>query len=100
MRRFAYFLTFLLLSIQVDDALIATPLTDANDECLDANDEYLPAQRRPRANEADSDQGPSFIGLKSLTADITSLGRDRSSEWNLIHSFTPPPLYVFMSLQI
>jgi hypothetical protein len=100
MRRFTYLLTFLLLSAQVDDALVAAPLPDANDECLDANDEYLPAQQRQREDEPASDQGPRFIGLKSHSADIASLWRGVSPEWNLAPPFTSPPLYVFMSLQI
>ena len=100
MRRFAFLLTLLLLSAQVDDALVAAPLADANDECLDANDEYLPAQRQPREDKPASDPGPRFIGLKSHSADIASLWRGVSPEWSLTPPFTSPPLYVFMSLQI
>src|SRR5215472_16379001 len=94
----AYFLFLLLIWAQVDDYWLAAsvlpsaPLTD--------DDEYLSSQQRPQEKECSSHQKLVFLGLKPQTADFPLVRRGVPSEWNLTPPFTPPPLYVFMSLQI
>jgi hypothetical protein len=97
MKRLPYFLVFLLISAQVDDAwAVASDLPSA--PVADDNDEYLPAQRGFR-DEQSSGQETAFVGIERRSADCSFVGRARF-EWNLTTPFTPRPLYVFMSLQI
>jgi hypothetical protein len=97
MKRLTYFLVFLLISAQVDDAWAVAPdLPSA--PVADDNDEYLPAQRQLR-DEQSSDQETTFVGIEPRSADFLP-GRRARFEWNLTTPFTPRPLYVFMSLQI
>src|SRR5262245_61881809 len=98
MNRLVYLLILLLISAQVDDAwavaldLPAVPLAAEDDE-------YLPAQWRPQGEQSSSRQKPVFDGLKPQTADFSLARRGVPSGWNLTTPFTPPPLYVFKSLQ-
>jgi hypothetical protein len=102
MKWLAYFLILLLISAQVDDAwtaapvLPSAPLADDNDD----NDEYVPAQRQPWGEQSSSRQKPVFDAVKPRTADFPFGPRSVPSEWNLTTPSAPPPLYVFMSLQI
>jgi hypothetical protein len=98
MKRLAYLLILALLSAQVDDVWPIAPLSSA-DPLADDNDEYLPAPRRVR-DEPTSGQEPVFVGLAPQTAYTPPARRGVVVEWNLITPFAPPPLYVFMSLQI
>jgi hypothetical protein len=94
----SYFLILLLIWAQVDDFWVAAlvlpsaPLAD--------DDEYLSSQQRPQVEVCSSHQKPVFLGLKPQTADLPLVRRGVPSEWNLTTAFLPPPLYVFMSLQI
>jgi hypothetical protein len=99
MKRFAYFLVLLLFSAQVDDAWAVAPVLPSA-PFADDNDEYLPAQRRSGEEKSASVQEPMFVGLKSPTADIPIARSGAPSDGNLTAPFTPPPLYLFMSLQI
>jgi hypothetical protein len=98
MNRLAYFLILLLISAQVDDYWAAAPVLLSAPQADD--DEYLPAPRRPQDEECSPHQKPVFAGLKPQSADLPQVRRGVPSEQNLITPFTPPPLYVFMSLQI
>ena len=98
MNRHAYVLVLLLISAQVDDFWAAPVLPSAS--LADDDDEYLPSRRRSQEGECSPDQKPVFVGHKPQTADRPLARRGVPSEWNLITPFTPPPLYVFMSLQI
>jgi hypothetical protein len=99
MKRLAYLLIFALLSAQVDDAWAAVVPISSAAPLADDNDEYLPAPRRLR-DEQTSGQEPVFVGLEPLTADTLPARKGVPDEWHLTTPFTPPPLYVFMSLQI
>jgi hypothetical protein len=100
MKPLAYLLVLLLVWTQVDDywtaALVSSSASLANDD----EDEYLPAQRRPEVEERSSRQKPVFVGVKPQVPDFPLARRGISSEQSLRTPFTPPPLYVFMSLQI
>jgi hypothetical protein len=100
MKRFAYLLILLLVSAQAGDALALTaaPISPSS-SLADDNDEYLPAQRRPREEESISDHGPTFVTLNPPTANLPPAQRGVSFGWDLTAPFTPPSLYVFMSLQ-
>jgi hypothetical protein len=99
MRRLAYLLTLLLISAQVDDAWAVAPVLPSA-PLADDGDEYLATQRRPREEQSPSGRGPVWIDLRPLTADLSVVRRGVPPEWDLTAPFTPPPLYVFMSLQI
>jgi hypothetical protein len=98
MKRLAYLLMPLLLSAQVDDlwaaALHVPPASLADD------DNYLPPRPRPQGERTSAHQPPVFVGLKPQTPDFPLLRRGVRPAWNLTTPFTPPPLSVFMSLQI
>jgi len=99
MKRLVFLLILLLISTQVDAAWAVAPdLPSA--PLADDNDEYPPLKRRPQGEQSSSRQKPVFDGLKPQTADFSLVRRGVPSEWNLTTPFTPPPLYVFMSLQI
>jgi hypothetical protein len=98
MKRFAYFLVLLLISAQVDDCWAAAPVLPSAP--LADDDEYLSSRQRPQEEESSPYQKPVFAGLKAQTADLPLVRRGVPSERNLTTPFTPPPLYVFMSLQI
>jgi hypothetical protein len=98
MNRLAYFLLLLLILAQVDDYWAAAPVLPSVP--LADDDEYLPAQKRAQNEERSRHQKPMFVGLKPRTADLPLARRGVSSKWNLTTPITPPPLYVFMSLQI
>ena len=97
MNRLVYLLILLLISAQVDDfwapasGLPSAPLAD--------DDEYVPAKRPPQDELSSSRQKPVFGGLRPRTADCPLVRRGVPSAWKLTTPFTPPPLYVFMSLQ-
>jgi hypothetical protein len=100
MTRFGYLLILLLLWGQVDDSFAialsvpSAPVTDDDD------DDYLPSQRPQQEEESSDHTKPAFVSLESPTVDISLVRRGLPFERNLIAPFTPPPLYVFMSLQI
>ena len=100
MKRFAYLLILLLVSAQANDALALTAAPTAPSSSLtDDNDEYLPARRRPREEESTWDQGPTFVTLNPPAVNFPPAQRGISFGWDLTAPFTPPSLYVFMSLQ-
>jgi hypothetical protein len=102
MNRLAYLLLLLLISAQVDNywdnSWAATPLVPSAPQADD--DEYLPSPQRPQQEECSPHQKPVFAGLKPQTADSPLVRRGVPSERNLTTAFAPPPLYVFMSLQL
>jgi hypothetical protein len=99
MKRVAYLLVLLLIAAQVQDTwavaldLPTTPLADENDE-------YLPVQRRRRGEQTAFRPKPVLNALKCPAADFCFVPRGVPSEWNPTTPFAPPPLYIFMSLQI
>ena len=99
MNRLACLLILLLISTPVNDAW-ASALDLPSAPLADDNDEYLASQQRPDREQSSSCQKPLFDGLKRQTADFSPVRRGVLSEWNLNTPFTPPLLYVFMSLQI
>ena len=97
MNRLVYVLVFLLISAQVDNYWAAPVLPTAP---LTEDDEYVPPQQCPQKDECSPHQKPDFVGLKPQPADLLLVRRDVPSAWNLTALFTPPPRYLFMSLQI
>ena len=98
MNRLAYLLILLLISALVDDFWAAAPVLPSAP--LADDDEYLPPQQQPQRERSASCQKPAFVGLQPQTTDFSLVRRGLPSEWNLTTPFTPPPLYVFTSLQI
>jgi hypothetical protein len=99
MKRLAYLLVLLLISAQVDDYWAVAPVSSFA-PLADDNDEYMPPQRRTQGEEHSSHQKPVFVGLKPEIADFPLARRGVPPERDLTTPFAPPPLYVFMSLQI
>jgi hypothetical protein len=101
MRRFA-FLIVLLLWGQVDDGLAVTfavsPACPAYDD--DGDDEYPEAQQGPQKEDSRPDKKPALFSLQPQTTDSSPGQRSLLSERSLTAPFSPPPLYLFMSLQI
>jgi hypothetical protein len=99
MSRLVYLLILLVIADQADDAWAVAPgLPSA--PLADDNDEYLPARTQARDEQSSSGRGPKSVGLKPQTADCSVVRRAVPPEWGLTTPFTPPPLYLFMSLQI
>jgi hypothetical protein len=98
MKKFASLLILLTLWGLVDDYLAPAPVLPSA-PLADEDDEYLPTQRRLRAEQS-SGKEPVFVRPKRRTADLSPLRSGLPSECDLTKPFTPPPLYLFMSLQI
>jgi hypothetical protein len=95
-----YFLVVLLIWAQVDDFWVPAPVSPSAPLAVDDDDEYLPSQRRLQEEECSSPKKPVFVGLRAHTADLALVRRGVPPVWNLTTPFAPPPLHVFMSLQI
>ncbi len=99
MNRLSYLLILMMISAQVEDAWADAPVLPSAP--LADDDEYLSSQRRREEEEESSAHRKSdFVGLETRTAAILLVRKGVPSERNLKRAFTPPPLHVFMSLQI
>jgi hypothetical protein len=98
MNRIAYLLLLLLIWAQCDDYCAAALLLPST--ALADDDEYVLSRQRPTEEECSLHPTQESRGLGPQTANFSLLRRDLPSEWNLTTTFTPPSLYVFMSLQI
>jgi hypothetical protein len=98
MNRLAHLLILLVIWSLVDDYCVGVPVFPSVP--LADDDEYLPSPQRSLEEACSPHQKPVFAGLKPQTADFPLVRRGVPSEWDLTTPFTPPPLYVFMSLQI
>jgi hypothetical protein len=98
MNRLVYLLILLLVSAQVDEYWAAVPVLPSAPQADD--EEYPPSPQRPREEECSPHRKRVFAGLKPRTADLPLVRRGVPSAWDLTTPFAPPPLYVFMSLQI
>ena len=98
MKRLSYPLIFLLMSAQVDDTWASVVLPSA--PLAADNDEYLPAQRPPRGEQPSSRAKLVFDVVRPWMVPFPLVPGSGPAECNLTTPFTPPPLYVFMSLQI
>jgi hypothetical protein len=98
MNRLAYLLLLLLVSAQVDDYWVGVPTLPSAPRADD--DEYLPSPQRSQEEDCSPQQKLTFAGLKPQTVDLPLVRRGVPSEQNPATPFAPPPLYVFMSLQL
>ena len=98
MNRLAYLLLLLLVSAQLDDYWVAGPPWPSAPRADD--DEYLPSPQRPQDDECSPHQKPTFAGLQPQTVDLPLVRRGVLSGQDRTPPFAPPPLYVFMSLQL
>jgi hypothetical protein len=102
MKRLACFLILLLITDQVDDACAlaadapGTPLA-ADD---DYDDDYLPAQRQSAPEQRPAGQPPAFLGRSRHAATPSCRRTGLPPGWDRTAPFTPPPLYLLVSLQI
>jgi hypothetical protein len=100
MRRIGWLLVVLLLWGQVDDILALQFSVPSAPATVDDDDEYLPSQRGPEAEESRVHTRPAFAGLKRRAAESSPVRWTLPFERDLSTPLTPLPLYVFMSLQI
>jgi hypothetical protein len=98
MKRHVYLLVVFLIWTQVDDFL-APPIALSSALLVD-DDEYLPLAKRQHKEECSRDLKSVPIGLRPKTSGLARIRKGASSAWSLITHFSPPPLYIFMSLQI
>src|SRR5262245_23060871 len=89
MKRLCYLLILLLVSAGVDDTWSAAPDLPSV-QLADDNDEYMPAQRRPRGEQPSSCQEPACNGLKPQTADCSVARMGVPPERDLTTPFAPP----------
>jgi|SRR5579862_9300632 len=96
-----YLLILLLVGAEVDDGLLIVP-SPPNGLLAADNDEYLPAERQSESKCSPSDQRPVFRGLVPIDElGCSSVnGWRMTCDWVIVSPFCPPPLFVFMSLQI
>ena len=86
---------------QFDGALLTSSCAWEVDSLVsNDDDECLSSDRREQQDQLCVCLQPHFINFKLQTADLPSGRSGLLSEWNLTTPFTPPSLYVFMSLQI
>jgi hypothetical protein len=101
MKRHAYFLVILTFWAQLDDVLL--PLASASQStslASDDEDECLPSKRKDEEELFSVRRQPHAANLITPAGDVVFIPRDVPSDCNVTTLFTPPPLYVFMSLQI
>jgi hypothetical protein len=100
MKRLASLLILLLLmSAQVDDLWADAAVLPSSAPPAADNDEYLPAQRRQEKQSAPvPSPAPDAVALHQAVLSLAPRGVP--SERSPTAPFTPPPLYVLMSLQI
>src|SRR5262249_20157980 len=99
MKHFSYLLILLLISAQVDDAWVVVPASPSA-PLADDDAEYLTVPRLVREERASRGREPIFVSLKRQTPDFPLFRGGVPSAWNPTTPFAPPPLCVFMSLQI
>jgi hypothetical protein len=97
MKRHTYLLILLTLLAQADDPwAIALGLPSAT--ITEAADEYLPSQPPVQGDESSPQKELAFADPKQKTSDFPRV--PAPFVWNLSAPFTPPPLYLFTSLQL
>jgi hypothetical protein len=102
MKRFPYFLIFLLFVAQVDDTWAVDPVfPSAPLFQIDDDDEYIPQERRTQVEEQHAvRRAPLFSFRIAQSAGRPSAGRCIPSALTLTIPFAPHSLYLFMSIQI
>jgi hypothetical protein len=98
MKRLAYLLIFLTFWAQFDDLLL-TPASAFQSAPSD-DDEYVSSGGQEQQEWFGPRRQPPSVSVKPQAADFPLVRREVPSEWKLTTPFAPPPLYVFMSLQI
>jgi len=99
MKPIGYLLILLLLSAQLDDAWAIAPVLPSA-PVGDDNDEYLPAQGRPQAEESPPCQKPAFDVPKPPTAALSFVATGVAFKCTLPAPAEPSLLSLFMILQI
>jgi hypothetical protein len=86
---------------QLDDALIISGCDSPTDSLAsNDDDECLSSEHKEQQNQFRAQREPYVFALKPLNRDFPALRSGVSLERNLTAPFTPPSLYVFMSMQI
>jgi hypothetical protein len=97
MKQLAYLGALLLISAQIDDTWAITPVSPSSPL---AEEEFLPSHPRSQVEESSPHQKPIVVGFESPTVDFPFVRWGVPAGCSLTTPLAPPPLYVFMSLQI
>jgi hypothetical protein len=101
MKRNAYLLAFLTFWVQLDDALLTSASTLQSASLpSDDDDECLPLECKEQLEQGSARRPLHPVRVASRAADFPRIRRGLPFEWKLTTPLAPPPLYVFMSLQI
>jgi hypothetical protein len=98
MKRLSYFLTLILLLVQLDDSW-ANALILPTGPLPEDSQEYLPSPLRTQGEVSSAYQSPLFTDLNPQ-ANFLFVRRCCSCEWIVVATVSTSPLYLFMSLQI
>src|SRR5258708_3412099 len=101
MKQIAYFLISLTLTSQFNDIILSAA---SNSQIVpiptDDDDEFIASERQEEPVLFALRRQPQAVSVKPYVADISFAGRGLPSRGNLAAPFIPPPLSLFMSLQI
>jgi hypothetical protein len=100
MKRNACILVFLTIWVQFDNALLTLASAFQTPPVQNTDDEYVVSKGQQQQTWFGARRQPQAVNLRPLAADLFFVGKNVSSECNLTTLYSPPPLYVFMSLQI
>ena len=96
--RLAFLLLSLVLWTQVDDAWVSAIISPLNPLAAE-DDEFLSLEKRQSQESSTARQKQARPGPKPRTASLFADHPQLPSETKLAAPFTPPSLYVFMSMQ-
>ena len=100
MKRIAWLLVFLTCWAQFDDVLLPCALDAQSAPLLDDDDEYIPFNSHDQETRSFGRQRPAGVHLKPRLGVFALVSSGVPSEPTLTTPLAPPPLYVFMSLQL
>jgi hypothetical protein len=100
MKRHAYFLILLTFWAQFDDVLLTPASACQSAPFPSDDDEYVSSEGPEHQRRPGPRRMPQSVSVKPANANFSFVPRGVPSGWNLTTPFGPPPLYVFMSLQI
>jgi hypothetical protein len=101
MKRITYFLVSMTIWAQFDDVLLAPASVVLSAPLASDDDEYVPSEGREEQSWLISLPQRQSVGVASeAVAPFRGGMSRRPCEWEFATPFAPPPIYVFMSLQI
>jgi len=100
MKRITYFLISVTLWAQFDDVLLAPASTILSAPLASDDDDYVSSVDQEEQSWLASMGQRQSVGVPPQGVDLFHVGTSLRSECKSATPFAPPPIYVFMSLQI